>query len=195
MSTKSSLERFTETAAEEPPMQVTEEAKKEHLELARAQGVAYGRALAEMAQSVAQLGAEKSAGHFIVGYAVEKPEGMYLLQDGELEWQEPETENIHIEISVRDGADGRFVPALDVELTVLDAGGNEVGSHRQPFLWHPWLYHYGRNWRLPGDGKYTFRIRIETPDFPRHDSKNGKRYAKPVQVEFRDVPIKTKRPQ
>lgn len=178
--------------AETPPMEVTEEAKQKHLRLAEDQGSALGRALTEMADNVAQGGEEKAAGHYVVGYAIEKPEGMYHVQDGELRWQEPEGKNIHIEISVRDGADGRFVPALDVELTVLDANGNEVGTHRQPFLWHPWLYHYGRNWHLPGDGEYTFRINIGMPDFPRHDKKNGQRYTGPVQVEFRGVPVKTK---
>lgn len=178
--------------AEKPPMQVTEEAKAKHLRLAEEQGKALGRALAEMANNVAQGGEEKASGHYLVGYAIEKPEGMYEVQDGELVWREPEDENIHIEISVRDGADGRFIPALDVELTVLDAKGNEVGTHQQPLLWHPWLYHYGRNWRLPGDGTYTFRVKIGMPAFPRHDKKNGKRYTGPVEVEFRDVPVKTK---
>lgn len=187
------VEQLTETAAEEPPMEVSDEAKAHHLQLARDQGATMGQALAEMAQNVAQRGAEKAAGHFIVGYAIEAPEGMYVPRlDGELVWQEPDRENIHIEISVRDAGDGRFVPALNVELTVLDSEGQEVGTHRQPFLWHPWLYHYGRNWRLPGDGQYTFRVRIEMPDFPRHDKKNGKRYTQPVQVEFRDIPIDVK---
>lgn len=181
-----------EMTAEKPPMQVTEEAKKKHLRLAEEQGQALGRALAEMANNVAQRGEEKAVGHYLVGYAIEAPEGMYEVQDGQLVWREPEDENIHIEISVRDGADGRFVPALDVELTVLNANGDEVGTHHQPLLWHPWLYHYGRNWRLPGDGNYTFRIKIGMPAFPRHDKENGKRYTGPVAVEFRDVLVKTK---
>ena len=29
----------------------------------------------------------------MVGYAVEKAEGMYMLRDGELQWHEPEEEN------------------------------------------------------------------------------------------------------
>lgn len=180
-----------QTRAERPPMEVTEEANKRQLRLAEEQGIALGRAFAEMAHHVAQRGEEKTAGHYLVGYAIEKPEGMYEVHDGKLVWHEPDEENIHIEISVRDGADGRFVPALDVELTVLDAGGNEVGTHRQPFIWHPWLYHYGRNWQLPGDGEYTFRITIGMPDFHRHDKENGKRYTEPVQVEFRRVLVKT----
>lgn len=176
--------------AQTPPMEASEEAKKKHLDLAKKQGQALERALSEMTGQVAQRGAEKAAGHFLVGYAIEKPEGMYMPHDGELKWHEPEDENLHIEVSVRDAGDGRFVPALDVTATVLDEKGVEVGTHVQHFLWHPWLYHYGRNWQLPGDGKYTFRIKIEMPQFPRHDKKNGRRYTGAVLAEFRDVPVK-----
>ena len=92
---------------------------------------------------------------------------------------------------VRDGADGRFVPGLSVSATLIDADGNEVGTHEQPFLWHPWLYHYGRNWKVPGDGMYTLRVRVEPPTYARHDKKNGVRYREPVEVEFRGVKIET----
>lgn len=185
-------DRPRETEPQKPPMQVTEEAKKNHLELAREQGAALQAALEEMTGNVAQGGAEKRAGHYLVGYAVEKPEGMYHLKNEELHWQEPQEENIHIEISVRDGGDGRFIPALEVQLTVLDEDGSQVGTHQQPFLWHPWLYHYGRNWKLPGDGRYTFQVHIEAPDFPRHDKENGRRFSEPVDVVFEDIDIKTK---
>lgn len=180
--------------SETPPMEVTEEARAEHLDMARAQGQAMGQALREMTQNVADAGEEVAMGHYLVGYAVEKPEGMWVPNDGELEWHGPEG-NVHIEISVRDGADGRFIPGLDVNLIVLDADGNEVGSQRQPFIWHPWLYHYGRNWELPGSGTYILRVQIGMPTFHRHDRKNGRRYLEPVEVEFMDVQIETSRPQ
>jgi hypothetical protein len=61
----------------------------------------------------------------------------------------------------------------------------------QPFLWHPWLYHHGLNWKLPGDGAYIIRVLVEPPDFMRHDKINGRRYAEPVEVEFRNVQIRT----
>jgi uncharacterized protein involved in high-affinity Fe2+ transport len=66
-----------------------------------------------------------------------------------------------------------------------------MGTHQVPFLWHPWLYHYGRNWQLPGDGEYTMRVRINAPTFMRHDPENGIRYAEPVEVEFDSVKIET----
>lgn len=42
-----------------------------------------------------------------------------------------------------------------------------------------------------GDGEYTLRVRIEAPDFGRHDRKNGRRYAEEVETEFSGVKIKT----
>ena len=42
---------------------------------------------------------------------------MYAWQDGGLVWQEPEAENAHIEITVLDGSDKRFVPGLTVAVT------------------------------------------------------------------------------
>jgi uncharacterized protein involved in high-affinity Fe2+ transport len=57
-------------------------------------------------------------------------------------------------------------------------------------MWHPWLYHYGENWRVPGSGDYRMRIRIDQPAFRRHDVQNGKRYREPVTVEFAHVPIR-----
>ncbi|MBV9690835.1 MAG: iron transporter [Ktedonobacteraceae bacterium] len=92
---------------------------------------------------------------------------------------------------VCDGADGRFIPSLSVYTTRIDSKGKEIGTHQQPFLWHPTLYHYGRNWKVPGDGEYRLRVRIEAPNFSRHDKINGKRYTQPVEVEFTNVKIKT----
>jgi hypothetical protein len=78
---------------------------------------------------------------------------------------------------------------------LIEADGQAIGTHRQPFLWHPWLYHYGRNWEVPGDGSYRLRVRIEPPEFPRHDKINGRRYAEPVEVEFENVRVETGRKQ
>jgi len=72
---------------------------------------------------------------------------------------------------------------------LIDPDGNEVGTHVQPFLWHPWLYHYGRNWTVPEEGEYRVRVRVEPPTFMRHDHENGRRYLEPVEVEFEGVPV------
>ena len=172
-------------------MEASEEAKPNQLEMAGDQGDAYVRALEEMATNVATDGGIKRAGDYIVAYAVESAEGMYHLENGELVWKKPEEENCHIEISVRDAADNRFIPGLTVHVRVTASDGVDVGRHQQMFLWHPWLYHYGRNWKVPADGRYTLDVSIEAPKFARHDPKNGKRYADDVEVTFEDVKIET----
>lgn len=173
-----------------PLMEQSDEATEEQLELARKQGSALEAALKEMIEEEAH-GKEMTAGNYRIGYAVEHAEGMYRLQGGELVWYEPQNENAHIEISVRDAADGRFIPELDITLTVLSSNEQAVGTNKQPFIWHPWLYHYGRNWVLPGDGTYTLHVHIAAPEFMRHDKKNGLRYAESVEVDFPGVKIET----
>jgi len=169
----------------------SEEGDARGLALGRAQGEAFGRTLKHMIEDIADGGAEIESGDYLIGYAVEKAEGMYAPRNGKLEWQEPKDENIHIEISVRDKADGRLIPGLDIDVTVIDKDGKEIGTHRHPLLWHPYLYHYGRNWVVPGDGTYCLRVRFEPPQFHRHDKKNGDRFAKGADVTFEDVALET----
>ncbi len=179
------------TAARTPPMKASDEATKATLEMARQQGQALEKALKHMTQEEATDGGTMAAGDYVVAYAVEDAEGMHVMQGGKLVWTPPEDENCHVEVAVCDGADGRFVPGLKVTATLVDGDGREVGTHEQPFVWHPWLYHYGRNWRVPGDGTYALTVRIEPPTFMRHDKLNGDRYRERVEVTFEGVKIKT----
>ena len=168
----------------------SEESDSAQLDLARRQGDAFGRALQAMSEMDSH-GRVQRVGDYLVGYEVEEAEGMYVPDGDGLRWQEPQQENAHLEVVVRDADDGRFVPGLRVHATLLDAGGGEVGSYELPFLWHPWLYHYGRNVQVPGDGNYSLRLRIDPPQFPRHDKVNGRRYAKAEDVQFSGVQIET----
>lgn len=180
--------------AHNPPAVPSDEADKTQLKLAGEEGAAYFKSLEYMANEVADNGGKQHQGDFIVGFAQERAEGMYHLKEGKLEWMGPsKDENCHFEVSVVDATDHRFVPHLDITLTVTDDKGKEIGSERMPFLWHPGLYHYGKNWALPGDGTYDLTIDIAAPDFHRHDKKNGKRYAKPVRAVFRGIKVKTGR--
>ena len=175
-----------------PPMDPdTDEASAEQLEFARAQGDAYGRALHLMTGRIADDGGEQRAGDYLIGYAVERAEGMYRWTGGGVEWVEAGEDNCHVEVSVRDAGDGRFVPDCAVSVTLTAADGTELGTHEQPMLWHPMLYHYGRNWRVPGDGEYSLRVRVEPPTFMRHDEVNGRRFLEPAEVEFHRVRITT----
>ena len=175
-----------------PPTQVTDEADQNQLAMAKAEGDAYQKSLEYMVGDVADVGGKKQAGDYFVGFAQERAEGMWTLHgEGQLEWEEPGDENCHLEISVSDAGDGRFVPYLMVYATLTAENGETVGPSEIPFVWHPGVYHYGKNLKVPGDGGYTLDLRIEPPTFMRHDEVNGKRYAKTITVKFENVQVKT----
>jgi len=162
--------------------------------MAKKEGEAYHHSLRYMAEEVADNGDKKRAGGYIVAYAQERAEGMYMPdKNGNLKWSEPTEENCHLEISVSDAGDKRFIPYLTITATLVPSSGNVIGPFEIPFVWHPGLYHYGRNVRVPGDGHYALRISIEPPTFMRHDKINGRRYAERVDVEFEKIKIKTGR--
>jgi uncharacterized protein involved in high-affinity Fe2+ transport len=169
----------------------SDEADAQQLDMARAEGEAYHASLEYMAHKVADNGATQEAGDYLVGIAQERAEGMYHLTDGELVWHEAGDHNCHLEVSVSDRADHRFVPALSITASLTAENGKTIGPVEVPFLWHPGLYHYGINLKLPGDGLYDIAVHIEPPTFMRHDKINGRRYADPVHVTFKGFKVKT----
>ena len=175
--------------ARTPSEKSSDESTQQQLQLAKEQGQAFQHAAETLIKQVAH-GETRRVGDYLLAWSVEEAEGLYHRQDGHFEWEEPPDKNAHVEIIVCDGADGRFIPELDVTVTLIDPSGKELGTHRQPFLWHPWVYHYGRNWTVPREGDYQLRVRVDAPNFPRHDKKNGRRYAEPVEVTFDTVHIK-----
>ena len=110
-------------------MKPSGEADAHQLEVARREGEAYQEALNYMAHQVADSGKLQRAGDYIVAYAQEKAEGMYVLKsEGQLEWQKPDGENCHLEISVSDSSDGRFVPYLKIQATLSGQGADGGAS-------------------------------------------------------------------
>ena len=177
-----------------PPETPSDEADRHQLAMAKKEGAAYNASLKYMAWEVADTGGQKRAGDYIVAFAQERAEGMYMLAgEGKLEWDEPTNENCHLEISISDAGDQRFIPYLEITATLTPKGGKAVGPFEVPFVWHPGLYHYGKNVKVPGDGPYKLDIVIKPPSFMRHDKINGKRYAKTVEVTFAEINIKTGR--
>lgn len=173
------------TPSTTPPTGASNEADPDQLDVARAEGDAYLRALEAMREESGAV--VKHAGDFLVALVQENAEGMYEPRDGRLVWHEaPEDANGHLEVAVADAADGRFVPGLDVSVTV-SRGGERVLDTRLPFLWHPFLHHYGTNFTMPGAGAYDVQVHIDPPTFMRHDPVNGKRYEHPVEVAFLNV--------
>lgn len=160
--------------------------------LAKAEGTAYGAALKYLTTNEAGDSGEREIGDYIVGYAIEEAEGLYHMKDGRLVWEEPTDFNCHLEIVVRSASDGRFLPGLKVRVRLLDPGRQVVLETTLPFLWHPWIHHYGANCQVPDAGQYILHVHIDAPDFPRHDRINGKRFQENVETEF-DIKIKTGR--
>lgn len=167
---------------------MTSEMKKKE-EVAREEGKAYEHALELMKSETVH--AETEAEDYIITLAAEKAEGMYEFTDGKLEWRVPKGEmDQHIEVVVQDKEDKRFVPGLEVTCKLYQLDGNFVGEARQEFIWHPFLYHYGKNWDIPGAGKYMAQLTIRKPAWPRHDEMKGKRYAKDVTVDVGPIELK-----
>jgi Fe2+ transport protein len=173
-----------------PPSKPSEEADRRQLRQAKAEGKCYLASLDYMVNKVADAGGKQRAGDYIVAFAQEKAEGMYHLKRGKLRWMEPKNENCHIEVAVLDATDKRFVPFLSVRARISARSGKTIASFAVPFVWHPGLYHYGRNVTVPASGRYDLNVAIEAPRFMRHDRINGKRYAKRVAVTFRNIAIK-----
>jgi len=123
----------------------------------------------------------------VIVFVNEQAEGMYAREADGLVWREaPGQAKVHLKSAVADGADRRFVPGLEDTVRVLD-GKRELFSERAPFLWHPFLHHYGLNVQVAAEGPYDVRVRVEPPTWMRHDPKNGRRFAEPVEDFFGDL--------
>lgn len=144
--------------------------------LARREGMAIERPLVEMFSSVAVNGTQTRAGDYLVVVAVERAEGYWRPQGKDIGYNirvaQSAERNAHIEVGVRDARSGRFVPGLTMRTTLLDAGGRELGTKTEPFMWHPWIHHYGDNWRVPGTGRYGVRVHADAPSFRRYGRAN-----------------------
>ena len=120
-------------------MQPSNEAEPSQLDIARGEGDAYRRALEAMDRESGAI--VKPAGEYVVAFVQEEAEGLYALGGGELVWREAAEEaNGHLEIAVADAADGRFVPNLDIRLTLRN-GERELFTRD------------GARGRAPGDGR------------------------------------------
>lgn len=168
-----------------PPRGASNEATEEQLALARQEGDAYGRAVQAMA---GEHGARaQHAGDLLLAFWNEEAEGLYELDGGRLVWREAARDaNAHLEVAVADAGDGRFVPGLSVHVDV-ERDGQRLVSTDLPFVWHPFLYHYGGNAKLPDAGPFDVLVRVGPAPFMRHDPVNGQRYAEPVQARFENV--------
>lgn len=154
--------------------------------LARAQGDACAAAVDHLLGGQRM---EQRAGDYWVGYSVEPAQGMYEWRGDGLTWREPDQADLHLEITLRDAGDGRCVPGARITVTVIDSEDREIGTHVHPMVWHPLVYHYGRDWPFAAGERYRLRVRIDPPRFMRHDQLNGARLSSAAELVFDDVEI------
>lgn len=174
----------------EVPGKESKEADKQQLKIARDQGDSFDKSVQAMRKETGR-GKSIKVQDYLVTYTEENAEGLYEWEGKQLVWHNPERDNAHIEIVVEDAADGRFVPYLDVRATVFDSGKDKPLQELElPFMWHPWLYHYGTNLKIDS-GTYDLLVFISELHTPRHDKQNGKRFTKPVEVRFDNVSVTT----
>lgn len=132
----------------------------------------------------------KTSGDYTITYSVSRAEGCYEFSDGILEWKEPQGENAHLDVYVYDSRDGRFVPGLNVQATLLDMRGGRAAAAHLPFVWHPRENHYGANVNLPeGGGRYVLQVHIDPATFVRRGKEEGNRYVTGADATFENVRV------
>lgn len=183
----------TQALAQAQPLTVAE---TKELAQARQQGRAVMKTLHEMWRQ-GTSGDLKRIGTYHLAVAVEYDEAYWYYPPGSntltyKQDEEASTErNSHIEVAPLDSRTNRFIPVQHVTVTVYDRQGRPIGTHREHFMWHPWLWHFGKNWRVPDTGAYRLRVRFDAPTFRRYGRKAGRRFARPVDVMFGPLRIAT----
>lgn len=162
------------TAPQLPVTAKSNEATKEQLADARAEGDAVYKCITWILQQPGVSG-QMRAGEYKIAYAVTAPEGWYNYSNHSVSWQSP-TGDAHLSLFVLDGADGRVVPSLDIQASIVNGNGNVTDDKKIPFAWMPLINGYGNNIKLSGSGSYTLKISIAPPTFHRHDPYNGDRF-------------------
>ncbi len=169
-------------------------AMEERKDLAKAAGAAYGDTLQAMYQQ-ANDGKDTTDGDYFVAYAIEYSEGYWFYDDDDFRYKSENEQsaktNAHFESLARDLQTGRFLPDLNTTITVAK-GDRQIGTFKQMFMWHPWLYHYGENWRVPkGDDDYRLHIHMDAPAYRRFGKTDGRQFTAPIDVDFKGVKVKT----
>lgn len=158
---------------------------------AEKQGKAFQEAIDFLKQQTGKMDSS-SVGDYVVYFTSESACGLYeVMPEGGLDWQPPSpSENQHIEIIVQDKQDSRFVPHLNIFYELRDIDNNFISQDFLPFVWHPIVYHYGKNIEIPLEGEYKIKLTIKAPEFLRHDEMLGKRYESDVTIELGPIDMK-----
>jgi uncharacterized protein involved in high-affinity Fe2+ transport len=168
--------------------------QRQAITLTRQEGIAVERSLTEVLHEIDVGGSQRRSGDYNVAVVVKQAHGFWEVRDGKLNYVMPDSNIgpiVHIEVSVRDVTTGRFIPGLNVRATLLDSRKREVNTYVMPFMWHPWMNHYGLNVAVPRTGRYTVRVRADVPSFRRYGSTAMKKFDRPVDVVLRDIQFGT----
>ena len=162
------------------------------LEGAAEEGEAVGKELSWVAREESAASGALAAGDYLVTYLITPADDFYDLEAAQSSSPAHHTTvqpgSAHVSVVVRDAADGRSVPGLDVKVTLRASNGVATRTGALPFGWHPVLNRYGDNMILP-HGPFAVEVRIARPMYARHDSVNGNRYIHPVIASFPDVVV------
>ena len=130
----------------------------------------------------------KTQGDYTITYRVSPAEGFYEFSDGILTWKEPQDQNAHLDVFIYDSRDGRFVPGLNVQATLLDMRGGRAAAAHLPFAWDPHEHRYGANVKLPeGSGRYVLQVHVDPATFVRCGKSEGQRYVTGADMTFENV--------
>jgi hypothetical protein len=158
------------------------------MHLARLQGDAYAQAAAHVLSEASGLGAEARVGGYRIGYIARVEAGTETL-GATCEHGDVELGTVSLGVIVRDAADGRFVPGLQVAVTIMEANGSELGCHSHALLWHPVAHQYARDWTLPRVVPLRVRVSVASTPLLRRSEIYSDRLAESVEIEFADVMI------
>jgi len=96
-----------------PVMAKSNEATKDQLAFARAEGDSVDKCTNWLLQQKAVVTGQINAGEYKITYVFSRPEGWYELSNEILTWQPPSSNaNAHLWLFVQDAADHRIVPPL-----------------------------------------------------------------------------------
>jgi len=133
----------------------------------------------------------KKTDDYIVTVAFGATEGMYEMQtDKSLEWVTPEGYGfVHMSVVIQDRDDKRFVPNLEVFVRLYDNDNKLITESEAPFLWNPYVFHYGMDLTIPEEGNYTAEVTIKRPDFNRQNKDHGNKYTNDVTIRLQSVKL------
>jgi hypothetical protein len=194
------------TVAEFPPVPIVQEAMLElplatatasanESELLKPSNAALSAAITTLWQQSVS-GVENPAGDYFVAYALDYSGLSMPLAGAKLHPKNllelTGKDNVRLAVLVRDSRTGRLIPQLKPQANLIAADGKPYGPGEMPPVIQSWLYHYGRNTRIPRKGLYKLRVHFDAPGFRRW-GRQSERFAAPADIEFEDVSLQPKK--